>query len=203
MHLDRHGGGDRQPQPSAPGEQGDRPDLLGRIGDWSGEPQPQLGLAPGNRQSQPPASQQEGAMVEADRHQGSPAPREPGGSTVAATLGRLEPGVAVPPRHGPSTGHRQLSEGADNSELAAQRLVLGDRRQPLAETLVVGVQQPGPDVPSRAQQPIAAVGLPSGGTDTDPSRSMHEAAFGSHDSHIERMFGRRRRDVKPRRAECG
>ena len=67
--IDGDGGGDGQPQPSSIGHQGDRPDLVGRVGKRAGQPHPQRRTASSHRQPHPPAVRLEGAVAEADRHQ--------------------------------------------------------------------------------------------------------------------------------------
>ena len=152
MLLDGDGGGVRQPQPPTIGQQRDRADLLGRIGQRAGQPHPQRRMALGDRQPHSLALDGEGAVVEADRDQGTLAPREPGILPARlVTLGGLEPGVAVALEHRPCAHRRQLPERARLGQLTAQRLVPGDWLLALLVALPVGIQQPGPDVPGRPQ----------------------------------------------------
>ena len=64
--VNRHGGGDGQPELATIGDQGHRPDLGGRIRDRSGCPHPQRRAAPGDGQTHPPAVQLKCLVVEAD-----------------------------------------------------------------------------------------------------------------------------------------
>jgi hypothetical protein len=48
-------------------------------------------------------------------------------------------------------------------ELAAQLLVVGDRRLVVLPSFPVVIEQPGPEVAGGAEQPVAAVGLVAGG----------------------------------------
>jgi hypothetical protein len=101
MVLDRHRGGDRQPQPPTIGQQGDRPDLLGLIPERAGQPHPQRRLAAGDRQPHPIPIQQERGVVAPHRDQAAFAAREPGLVLLTAAFGGLEPGVAVAAQHRP------------------------------------------------------------------------------------------------------
>jgi hypothetical protein len=68
MPLDGNSGGDGQPQLAAVGEQGDRSDLFGRVGQGAGHPHPQGRAAPGDGQLHAPlAVKLERAIVESDR----------------------------------------------------------------------------------------------------------------------------------------
>jgi hypothetical protein len=187
--FDRHGRSDGKPEPPAIVEQGDGADPLGRVGDRAGQPHPQLGAASGDRQPHPPTVQLEGAVVEPDRHQGALATREAGLLLAAATsFGRLVPGVGVAAKHRPRSDRRQLCEAALAGELAAQLLVVGDRWLSVLEALPVVIEQPGPDVASGAQQPVAAVGLVTGGAQADVGGAIHQTSGGSDGSHGELMF---------------
>jgi hypothetical protein len=163
MLFDGHGRSDGQPQPPTVMEQGDGADLLGRVGDGAGQPHPQLGAALGDRQPHPPAVQLEGAVVEADRDQGVLAAREAGLLSLTAAFGGLVPGVGVAAQHRPCPDDRELSEAAVAGELAAQGLVVADRRLVVLPAFPVVIQQPGPEVAGGAQQSVAAVGLVAGG----------------------------------------
>ena len=122
--LDGDGGGDSQPQPPAVDQQRDRPDLLGRIGERPGQPNPQLGLALGDRQAHPLTLDGEGAVVEPDGDKGPLAPREAGVLLLlVVALGGLEPGVGIAAQHRPCPHRRQLPEVAHAGELAAQGLI--------------------------------------------------------------------------------
>jgi hypothetical protein len=152
MLLEGDGGGDRQPQPSPIGQQRHRPDLLGRVGQRTGQPHPQRRVALGDRQPHPLALNGEGAVMEADRDQGPLAPREPGIPLAGlVTPGGLEPGVAVALEHRPCAHRRQLAERARPGQFAAQRLIPANWLLALLVALSVGVQEPGPHVPGRPQ----------------------------------------------------
>jgi hypothetical protein len=179
MLLGRDGSGDRQPQPTAIGQQRDRLDLLGRVRQRAGQPHPQRRSSLCNRQPHPLAVDGEGAVVVADRDQGVFALREPGVLLAGpAALGGLEPGVAVTPEDRPRPHGRQLPEAAGRGQLSAQRLVVTDCGLALLVALAVGVQQPGPHVPGRAQQPVAAAGLPAGEPQPDVGGAVQEARGG-------------------------
>jgi hypothetical protein len=76
--LDGHRGGDRQPQPTGLGQQGDGSDLVGRIGQRPSQPYPQRRAAFGHGQPHAPGSvKPKGAVVEPDRHERALAAREP------------------------------------------------------------------------------------------------------------------------------
>ena len=157
--LDGDGGGDRQPQPPTVGEQGHRADLLGWVGEGTGQPQPQRWPAAGHRQPYPLVLDDEGAVIEPDRDQGALAPREPCLVLVTAAFGGSEPGVAVAPEDRPCGHRRQLPEWSPTGEQAAQRLVVADRGLALPVPLPVDVEQPRAHVPGRTQQPVAAAHL--------------------------------------------
>src|SRR5215207_6934337 len=78
MLLDRNGGGNRQPQSSAVGQQGDRSDELGRVGKRAGQPNPQLGLAASHRQPHLQTLDRERAVVATYWDQTALAPRKAG-----------------------------------------------------------------------------------------------------------------------------
>jgi hypothetical protein len=203
MLLDGDGGGDRQPQPPTLGQQRHRPDLLGRVGQGAGQPHPQLRLAFGDRQPHLPTLDGEGAVVEADRDQRALAPREAGVLLAGlAAGGGLEPGVAVAPQHRPRPHRGQLPEARGSGQLAAQRLVAGDWALALLVALPVGVQQPCPHVPGRAQQPVAAAGLAAGEPQPDRGRAVHQARDGGR-GHSELMFDSRVLAVKNGSRCCG
>jgi hypothetical protein len=162
MLLDRDGGGDRQPQPPAIGQQGDGADLLGWVGDGAGQPQPQRRSALGGWQPHPLPVELEGAVVEPDGDQGVFAARKPGVLALTASFGRLMPGVGVAAQHRPRPNDRQFPEAVVVGELAAQGLVVGDRQLAVLPAGPVAVQQPCPEVAGGAQQPVAAVGLVAG-----------------------------------------
>lgn len=92
---------DRQPQPPALGQQGHRPDLLGRVGEGAGQPYPQLGLALGDGQPHALTLDSECAVVEADRNKGALPPREVGLLTSVTAIDGLEPGVGITAQHRP------------------------------------------------------------------------------------------------------
>jgi hypothetical protein len=148
--ADGDGGGDGQPEPATIGQQGDRTDLVGRIGGWGGRAAP---TAPGGlwrRQPHPSSLHPEGAVVVADRDQPAFAAWEPGRLTIASALGGLEPGVRIPAQHRPGPDRRQLPGGSWCGQLAAQRLIADDRQRSLLDPLPVAVQQPGPKITGRA-----------------------------------------------------
>jgi hypothetical protein len=158
------GGGDRQPQPPALVEEGDGADLLGRVGDRAGQPHPQRRSASGDRQPHPLSFEQERSVVEPDGDQGAFAAREPYLLlALTAPVGGLVPGVCVAAQHRPCPGHREFPEAAVAGELAAQLLVVGDRRLVVLPSFPVVIEQPGPEVAGGAEQPVAAVGLVAGG----------------------------------------
>jgi hypothetical protein len=135
MLLDGDGRGGRQPQP---------PPSASRVtartcsaGYGSGRAS-RTHSAACDRQSHPLALDREGAVVAADRDQGALAPREAGPLVLAAAFGGLEPGVAVALEHRPCPYHRQLPERSGAGELAAARLVAGDRLLALLVALPVG-----------------------------------------------------------------
>jgi hypothetical protein len=201
--LDGDRGGDRQPQPTPIGQQRDRADVLGRIGERAGQPHPQLGLPSCDGQPHSASIQQEGAVVEADWDQGALAPREPNITLASlAALGGLKPGVAVALEDRPCAHRGQLPERSRPSQLAAQRLVPGHRMLALLVTLPVAVQQPRPHVPGRAQQSVAARGLPAGEAQADRGGAMQQARSGG-DGHGEHMFNSRDLAVKDGSRCCG
>jgi hypothetical protein len=163
MLFDGHGRSDGQPQPPTVMEQGDGADLLGRVGDGAGQPHPQLGAALGDRQPHPLSVQLEGAVVVADRDQGVLAAREPGLLALTAAFGGLVPGVGVAAQYRPCPDRREFSDAVLAGELAAQGLVVGDRRLVVLQALPVVIEQPGPEVAGGAEQLVAAVGLVAGG----------------------------------------
>ena len=77
---DRDLGGHIQVQPATVMQQGDRPDLLGRVRDRPGQPQPQRRTAARDRHPHPAPLGVEGerAVVVAHRHHEPPPPRKPG-----------------------------------------------------------------------------------------------------------------------------
>jgi hypothetical protein len=152
--LDGDGGGDRQPQPSAIGQQGDRADLLGRVGQRAGQPHPQRRAAPGDRQPHPLALDGEAAVVVPDRDQSALAAREPGVLLAGlVTLGGLEPGVAVALEHRPGPGDRQLPEAVRPGQLLAQGVIPLAWPLTLLAVLPVSVQQPRPTSPADRSSP--------------------------------------------------
>jgi hypothetical protein len=185
--LDGDGGGDRQPQPPTIGQQRHRPDLLGRIGEGSGQPHPQLGLALSDRQPHPLALYAECAVVGADRDQRPLAPREPSLARLTTAVGGLEPGVGVAAQHRPCPHRRQLPKAVGLGQLPAQRLVVADCGFVPLVALPVAVQQPRPHVPGRPQQPVATAGLPTGGAQADVGSAMQQARSGGS-GHGELMF---------------
>jgi len=186
--VDGDRGGDRQPELAAIGQQGDRPDLVGRIRDWTGQPHPQRRVALGDGQSHALAVELKRVVVEADRHQKALAAWESGLRTLASTLGGLEPGVRIATQHRPGSDDGELAGGSSGGQRSTQRLIADDRRQPFLEALSVGVQQPGPDVAGCAQLPIAAVGLAAGHAQADSGGAMHQPGVDSACVHSELMF---------------
>ncbi len=169
-------GGDLQPQPAAVGEQGDRPDCVGRVGHLAVQAQPQRRLAGRDRQPQPPPGQRERAVIPADRLQPVAPAREPCGRVAGpAAFGRREPGIGEPAQHRPGSDRVQLTEGArpGRRQLPAQRLVAGQRRRVAAAPPPVGLQHTGPHVAGRAQQPEAAPPLRPGQPQPDPGGAIH------------------------------
>jgi hypothetical protein len=147
------------------------------------------------------ALDREGSVVTADRDQGALAPWEAGVLVLAAAFGGLAPGVAVALEHRPCPHHRQLPERSGAGELAAERLVAGDRLLALLVALPVGVQQPRPHVSGRPQQPVAAAGLPTGEAQANVGGAVHQA--GSADKHGELMFDSWVLSVKGDPTSCG
>jgi hypothetical protein len=82
--------------------------------------------------------------------------------------------------------------------LAAQGLVVGDRRLAVLPAFPVAVQQPGPDVAGRAQQLVAAVGLVAGDAQPDVAGAIHQSSSGDPGSHVELMFDSGGLSVKAR-----
>jgi hypothetical protein len=93
--LDGDRGGNVQPQTPVMHEC-NRSDLLYCIRKWTGQPNPQRGVARGDRQAYPSSVDPEGAAVEPDWHQAALAPRETGALRTVAESGRREPRVGVP-----------------------------------------------------------------------------------------------------------
>jgi hypothetical protein len=149
VDVDGYGGGDRQPQSPTLGQQRHGPDLLRLIRERAGQPHPELGLASGDRQPHPLALDREGAVVVAEWDQTALTSRETSRLPRLVALGGLEPGIGIPLQHRPRTHDGQLAEGSHLRQLAAQRLVAGDRLLPLLVALAVAVQQPCPHVPGR------------------------------------------------------
>jgi hypothetical protein len=201
--LDGDGGGDRQPQPPPIGQQGDRADPLGRIRQRAGQPYPQLRAALGDRQPHPIPIKKERAVVEPDGDEGALAPRKPGVLLAGpAALDGVEPGVAVAAEDRPCRYRRQLPERAGPGQLATQRLIPANRLLALLKALSVGVQQPGPHVPGRAQQRVAAVGLPARESQAEVGSAVHQARGGGG-GHGELMFDPRMPTVKGASRCCG
>jgi catechol 2,3-dioxygenase-like lactoylglutathione lyase family enzyme len=67
----------------------------------------------------------------------------------------------------------------------------------LLDPLPIAVQQPGPKITGRAQQPITAVGLVAGEAQTDTTGAMYQSRLDSPGLHSELMF-----DVPDCRAAC-
>jgi hypothetical protein len=91
---------DCQPQLTTLGEQGHCPDPLGRVGEGTGQPYPQRGLALGDGQPHALAFDSECAVVQADRNEGAlPPPREVCLLTSVTAIDGLEPRVGIPAQH--------------------------------------------------------------------------------------------------------
>jgi hypothetical protein len=85
--LNRYGGGNREPEPATIGEQRNRSDLPGRVGNRAGESHPQLRSTLGHRQAHPSILQQKCSLVEPHRHQAALAPWKPRVLPAVAALG--------------------------------------------------------------------------------------------------------------------
>ena len=202
--LNGHRGGDCEPQPACVVEQGHRPDLVGRVGQRAGQPHPQFGMALGDGQPDPPiSSKEEGAVVEPDRDQEAFAAREPGPLPTVVPAGGLEPGIGVPLQYRAGPDHRQLPEAASAGELAAEGLIADHGRVALLASIAVAVQEPGPHVAGRPEQPVAAVGLGGGGPQADAGGAVHHLRSGGADDHLELMFAHACGPVKTGRRLCG
>jgi hypothetical protein len=113
----------------------------------------------------------ERAKMEAHRDKAPLAPGETCPDTSLLSPGRLEEGGRVTLQHVLCAGARQLPK-ARARELPAQRREFSHLRAvPLAKGSVA-VEHPGPDVPGRAQQGVAAAALGRGGAQGDPGGAV-------------------------------
>jgi hypothetical protein len=178
-------------------KQGHRADLVGWVGQRAAQPYPQLGMALGDGQPHPPISiKQEGAVIEPDRDQEAFAAREPGPLATVVPAGGLEPGIGVPLQDRAGPDHRQLPKAPSAGELAAEGLVADHGRVALLASLAVAVQEPGPHVTGRPEQPVAAVGLGGSGPQADAGGAVHHLRSGRGAGHLELMFACGREPVK-------
>jgi hypothetical protein len=127
----------------------------------------------------------EGAVIAADWDQAALPPRE-AGSLLVATLGSLKPSVGVAAQHRARPHRRQLAEPVDLSQIATERLIVGDRRITLLQPSPVGVQQPCPDISSRPQLLITTTRLLAG--ETQPNTCGAMDMNWDRGRHIELMF---------------
>src|SRR5215218_647919 len=139
----------------------------------------------------PPISiKSEGAVIEPDRDQEAFAAREPGPLSTVVPAGGLKPGICVPLQYRAASDHRQLPEATAAGELAAEGLVADHGQIALLASIAVAVQEPGPHVTGRPEQPVAAVGLGAGGPQADAGRAVHHLRIGRAGGHLELMFTR-------------
>src|SRR5439155_5467848 len=137
-------------EPSRLGDEGDRADRLGRIGDRPAEAYPQLGSAPGDDQADPGTVGAEASPAEPHRNQTPLAAGKAGPDTGFPALCSLEEGGRVVLQHALGTGARQLPE-ARPGELTAQGREVGHLGAVPLTKDSVAVDHPGPDVPGGAQ----------------------------------------------------
>jgi hypothetical protein len=173
MVAPRHGDLSRhvEEEPSRLGDQGDRADRLHRVGDGSAEAHPQLGVRPGHAQADPGPVDCEAPPSEANRDQAPLAAGEAGPDTSLLAFGCLEEcgGVVLQDRLGALPG--QITEGCAR-ELPAQ----GREARHLGAVLLgepaVPVDHPGPHIPRRSQEAVAAAALGRRGAQGDPGGAV-------------------------------
>jgi hypothetical protein len=99
--------------------------------------------------------------------------------------------------------HRQLPEAASAGEPAAEGPVADHGRVALLASIAVAVQEPGPHVTGRPEQPVAAVGLGGGGPQADAGGAVQHLRIGRAGGHLELMFACGRGPVKAGWRLCG
>jgi hypothetical protein len=171
--VSRHGdlGRHVEKEPSRLGDEGDRAERIGGVGDRPAQAHPQFGGTPGDAQADLGSLEAEATPAEAHRDQCPLAAGKAGPHPQLLALGCLEEGVRVVLQHVLCTRARQLSE-ACSRELPAEGRKAGHLGAAPLVKLAVAVNHPGPHVPRRPQQAVAAAALGRGGAQGDPGGAV-------------------------------
>ena len=169
----RHLGRDVEDQAPGVAEQGDRADLIGGVGEGSGQAQPQPGDHTGHRQSHPAVLELEGPLVVAQRHQVSAASRVAAPLATAFPFGRLHAGVGVAAQDRAQRRSRELAD-AHPGGFPAELLVGEEGLCPPPKANRIQLDQGGPDVAPGPEQSEAAPALGRGEAQGDPSGAVDD-----------------------------
>jgi hypothetical protein len=107
--LDGDRGGNVEPQPVVM-HQGDRSDLLGCVWNWTGQPNPQRGVARGDRQAHSSSYDPKRPSIESDWHEATLTSRETDALPTIAACGRGKPRIGVPLYYRSRSRDRQLAK---------------------------------------------------------------------------------------------